>query len=113
MRDRPRGRRSVTYIWLNGAFRSVCQVACAVRTQEHRSRAGDVLQHGHHHPQHLAEQRFTGARRKHEEISLTNPDETQKDAAILLGPSRPVGKSFVNCRRDSFHTEVPVQIWPS
>jgi hypothetical protein len=40
-------------------------------------------------------------------------DETQKDAAILLGPSRPVGKSSINCLRDSFHTEVPVQIWPS
>ena len=26
-----------------------------------------------------------------QELSLRNPDETQKDAAILLGPSRPIG----------------------
>ena len=56
---------------------------------------GDVLQHGHHHPQHLAEQRVTGAADDDQELSLRNPDETQKDAAILLGPSRPVGKSSI------------------
>ena len=39
-------------------------------TQDKGQRSGELidakvgeLQHGHHHPQHLAEQRFTGARR--------------------------------------------------